>query len=436
MDILKTGIDVDMRDMLGQMSQELEAEFERHVIPFWKLMRDKDRGGYYGKIGYDLKLDREADKGCILNSRILWTFSNLYLFSKKAEYRIYAKAAYDYLMEHFIDKVWGGVFWSVSFDGDPEDMTKHTYNLAFAIYALASYYDASGDREALVTAYTLFDVIEKQCRDEGGYLECFTRHFDAASNEKLSENGVMATRTMNTLLHVMEAYTELYRVDDIDIYQRRKYVREKLLPILTIFKEKVYNPDRSRLEVFFDADYNSLINLYSIGHDIEASWLLDRTVKILELEGSEYDMSEISRSLTNKVYDVAFTSNGMPAEYENGKLLETRIWWVQCEGIIGFLNEYQRQAEKTGGIHPDEDSFKYLNAALSLWNYIKKNMIDKRIGSEWYAETDAEGIPVLNKPIVDEWKCPYHNCRMYIEVMRRLGSYADNQEITEVLYAD
>jgi len=424
MEIMKSGIDIEMREKLSKMAEEMEFEFERHVIPFWKIMRDKDCGGYYGKLEQDLKLDRSAEKGCVLNSRILWTFSNLYLFSKKQEYRIYAKGAYDFLMDHFVDKVWGGLFWSVSHDGDPEDTTKHIFNMAFAIYALASYYDATGDREALVTAYTLFETIEKSCRDEGGYLEAFSRHFDNAANEKLSENGVMATRTMNTLLHLMEAYTELYRVDDIDIYNKRKYVREKLLPILEIFKDKIYNPEKKRLEVFFDADYNSLADITSYGHDIEAAWLFDRTVKILDVKRTDYDLSSISRELTENIFENVFKGHGLPAESVGEDVNTTRIWWVQCEGIIGFLNGFSKSGE-----------LKYLDAVVSLWDYIKNTMVDKRPGSEWYAEINEDDIPVLNKPIVDEWKCPYHNVRMYIETIKRLGSY-DDKEITEVLVMD
>ena len=424
MDIMKSGIDIEMREKLSKMAEEMEFEFERHVIPFWKLMRDKDFGGYYGKIGHDLKLDRGAEKGCILNSRILWAFSNLYLFSKKQEYRIYAKAAYDFLMEHFIDKVWGGLFWSVSHDGDPEETSKHTYNMAFAIYGLASYYDATGDREALVTAYTIFETIEKNCHDEGGYLEAFSRHFDSPAEEKISEKDKKVTYTMNTLLHLMEAYTELYRVDDIDIYNKRRYVREKLLPILEIFKTKMYNPEKKRIESFFDADYNSLYDITNYGHDLQAAWLFDRAVKILEVKRTDYDLSGISRELTENTYNNAFNEHGIPYLCEDGNVDETRAWWTQCEAVTGFLNGFSKSGD-----------LKYLDAAVSVWNYIKNTLVDKRPGSEWYSEADADEIPVLNKPIVSEWKCPYHNIRMYIETIKRLGSY-DDKEITEVLTMD
>ena len=229
---------------------EIRSEFVGHVIPFWEGLRDDKYGGYYGMLDFDLNLDKQAVKGCILNSRILWFFSNAYLCLKDESYLSYAEHAYNFMKDHCIDKDNGGIFWSMTYDGKEEDTTKHTYNQAFAIYALSSYYDAAGKKEALDLAYSLYHVIEDRCRDEEGYLEAFTKDFAPASNEKLSENGVEAGRTMNTLLHVFEAYTELYRVD------HNEEVGEKLRFIMNIFADKLYNPERGRLEVFFDKDYN------------------------------------------------------------------------------------------------------------------------------------------------------------------------------------
>ena len=264
------------------MLETMKREFEGHVIPFWKNMIDRENGGYYGLLDFDLVLDKKAKKGCILNSRILWFFSNAYMTLKDESYLEYAKQSFDFLKKAFYDYENGGVFWSVTYDGKPEEDLKHTYNLAFAIYGLASYYDAAKDEEALEIAMCIFRTIEDRCRDAEGYLEAFTRTFGTMSNEKLSENGVMATRTMNTLLHVMEAYTELYRVNSDE------EVKERLWEILDIFRNKIFNPAKERMEVFFDKDYNSLIDLHSFGHDIETAWLIDRTVEVLRAEGTKY----------------------------------------------------------------------------------------------------------------------------------------------------
>ncbi len=389
--------------ILDKLSDELKEEFFEHMIPFWQRLKDNNYGGFYGLMDQNLKLDKEAEKGCILNSRILWFFSTAYTCFRDESFLKSAKAAYDFLKEHFIDKEEGGVYWSVDYDGCPADETKHTYNQSFAIYGLAAYYEASSDREALDLAFSLMDIVESKCRDKDGYLEAFTKRFEKDSNEKLSENGVMAERTMNTLLHIMEAYTELYRVS------KNEKLRENICEILKIFREKVYNPDKERLEVFFDKDYNSLIDLHSYGHDIEAAWLIDRTVEVFGFEGTKYDMSDITKVLTRKIYEVAYDGNSVPAECEKGVVLQTRVWWVECEAIIGFLNGYQKDTEKDY----------YLDAAVSVWDYTRRNMVDKRAGSEWYNELDEENNPIPGMAIADPWKCPYHNGRMFIEVIKR-----------------
>ncbi|MCR5149218.1 MAG: AGE family epimerase/isomerase [Eubacterium sp.] len=386
------------------MLNEMKKEFDEHVIPFWKNLIDKEYGGFYGEMNFDLYLDKKAVKGCILNSRILWFFSNAFLTFKDESCLPYAKQAYEFLKNAFYDKEYGGVYWSVSYDGKPVEDMKHTYNQAFAIYGLSSYYDATKDEEALKLATEIFKLIETKCRDNDGYLEAFTRVFGDEDNDKLSENGVMATRTMNTLLHVMEAYTELYRVS------KSEEVKEKIIEILGIFRNKIFNPEKERMEVFFDADYNSLIDLHSFGHDIETAWLIDRTVEVIGAEGTENDMSDITGVLTEKIYRDCFDGNSLPAECCKGVVEETRVWWVECETVIGFLNAYQRSKDE-----------KYLKAAENTWEFIVKYIIDPREGSEWYSDVNKEGAPESRKPIVDAWTCPYHNGRMYFEVVSRLS---------------
>lgn len=409
-----------MVEKINVFKQELREEFIGHMLPFWMNLKDEENGGFYGLVDFNLNLDKKADKGCILNSRILWLFSNLYTRIEtgkwgtvevddalKSRWLEIADHAYRFLVEAFLDKEMGGVYWSVTYDGKPADTTKHTYNQAFAIYALSSYYEATGNREAFELATELFHLVEEKFRDEDGYLEAFKRNFDLESNEKLSENGVMATRTMNTLLHIMEAYTELFRVDE----DKNSEVLVSIIKALDIINEKIYDPEKGRLEVFFDKDYNSLIDLYSYGHDIEAAWLMDRTADVISKANTlkNVDVSELTDTLTRNIYDITFNPNGIPAEAENGKVLETRIWWVQCESMIGFMNGYNK----------DSSNEKYLEAVLSIWEYVKEHVIDRRPGSEWFSEVRPDNEPIETKPMADEWKCPYHNGRMFIEMMER-----------------
>ena len=261
---------------MQSLAKEVKQELTGRIIPFWEGLRDEEYGGFYGYQDFDLNVQKTYEKGCILNSRILWFFSNAYLTLKDEKLRADAEHAYRFMKQACVDREYGGVFWSVTYDGKPLDTTKHTYNQAFCIYALSSYYEASGDAEALELAKKLFTLIETTCMDEVGYLEAFTRDFKPESNEKLSENGVLADKTMNTLLHVFEAYTELYRVSG-DLK-----VKRRLLWIMDLFAEKIYNPKLHRQEVFFDKHYNSILDLHSYGHDIETAWLIDRGCKVLD----------------------------------------------------------------------------------------------------------------------------------------------------------
>lgn len=401
-------------DKLAVMRDEVKEELQKDIIPFWKNLRDDEKGGYYGWLSYDLVLDKKSEKGCILNSRITWFFSNAYTLLKDESLLEEAKHGYEFLIKHCVDKEYGGIFWSLNYDGTPLDTTKHTYNQAFCIYALASYYEASKDREALELAFNLFRLIEEKCTDEVGYLEAFTRDFKPESNEKLSENGVLADKTMNTLLHVFEAYTELYRVTGVlpEWKEETEKVRCRLAWTMDLFADKIYNPVKRRQEVFFDKDYNTILDLHSYGHDIETAWLIDRGVEVLGEEAYEEKMSPITQALTGQIYRVAFDGHSLANECDRGEVNENRIWWVQAETVVGFLNGYEKTPEHS----------EYRDAALAVWEFIKEHVVDQRSGSEWFWEVRADGTPIEGSPIVEPWKCPYHNGRMCIEVMKRITS--------------
>lgn len=385
------------------MVEEIRAHLTGCIIPFWKKLRDDSAGGYYGWMDFDLNVDQKAVKGCILNSRITWFFANAYMLLKDESLLEEARHGYEFMRDYCVDQQKGGVYWSVRYDGTPEDTTKHTYNQAFSIYALSSYYDASGDQSALRLAMELFHIIESRCMDEIGYKEAFDRDFVEIENDKLSENGVIADKTMNTLLHVFEAYTELYRVCGDEA------VKKRLEWILDTFADKVYNPRLHRQEVFFDRQMHSILDLHSYGHDIETAWLIDRGVEILGEKEYRQKLLPIILDLTDQIYRTAFDGHSLANECEKGVVDTNRIWWVQAETVVGFLNGYKLMPERK----------EYLEAAEAVWEFIRERLIDKRPGSEWFWDVTPQGEAVSGKPIVEPWKCPYHNGRMCIEVIKR-----------------
>lgn len=120
-------------------------------------------------------------------------------------------------------------------------------------------------------------------------------------------------------------------------------------------------------------------------------------------------LSPITRALTARIYERAYTGHSLLNECERGADNTSRIWWVQAEAVIGFYNGWQKEPERT----------EYLEAAEDIFGYIMEKLVDPREGSEWYWEVDENGVPASRKPIVEPWKCPYHNGRMCMELMKR-----------------
>lgn len=383
-----------------------QEHLENNLIPFWNRMKDEINGGFYGYADAKGNPDVKSAKGVILTSRILWFYSSAYQLLHKPELLEMADHAYRFLADFCFDSQYGGVYWSVNYDGTVCDDTKHTYNQAFAIYALSAYYQASNKKDALNLAYVLYRVIEEKCRDSNGYLEAFRRDFTPSSNEKLSENGVLAERTMNTILHVLEAYSELYKADTFYA------VGDSIRWILRLFENKIYDSEKKICDVFFDMNYKSLIDLESFGHDIETSWLIDRGCSVLEDKAYQKEMQPMINGLAEGAYRNAFDKrqNALNNEREGEHIDSQKIWWVQAESVVGFYNAYQKNPRKV----------EYLHTAEKIWKFIQNYVIDQNSG-EWIESIPADNLPDSNQALVHPWKCPYHNGRMCIEMIQRLS---------------
>ncbi len=384
------------------MIKEIKKELEEHIVPFWAALRDNENGGFYGYMSCGLELDKKAEKGVILHSRILWFFSKCYSVLKNEKYRELADHAFEYIKNFCIDYDNGGVYWMTDCKGAPTDTMKHTYNIAFAIYALSCYHNACKDRFAADLAYKLFADIETNTLDEYGYREAFSVDWKPVPNEALSENGLMADKTMNTVLHLIEAYTELYKID------KNEKVAERLRFLLSLMKDRIYDPERNALRVFFDTKYDVIGDIHSYGHDIEATWLTDLACDTLGDEALIKDWAERDLRISGNILDIAFEGGALNNERENSKINKKRIWWVQAESVVGFVNAYQHSGDE-----------KFLKAAGAVWEYIRDNVIDKRKGGEWFSELSFEGEPDFSKETVGPWKCPYHNGRMCLEIISR-----------------
>lgn len=382
--------------------KECKNELIEHIIPFWNSLEDKERCGFFGLMDYNLVLHKDADKGVILNSRILWFYSTAYLVVGGDKNLRLATHAYEFLKNFCLDKEFGGVYWMMDCDGKPSDTMKHTYNQAFAIYALSMYYEASKNTEALDIAFELFNTIETKTLDEFGYMEAFSREWSIIDNDALSENGLIAHKTMNTVLHLIEAYTQLYRV------KKDEKVAERLKVLLSYMKDKVFDENRNALRVFFDKEFNEIGDIHSYGHDIEATWLTDLACELLGDKNLIEEFKDINLKISGNIQRIAMDNGALNNESENGEVDKKRVWWVQAEGIVGFINAYQKSMDT-----------QFLDTAVQLWEYTKASMVDNRKGGEWYSEVEYDGTPKQSFPIVGPWKCPYHNGRMCLEIISR-----------------
>lgn len=388
------------------LREEAAYHLTHKLIPFWEGMRDADNGGYYGYKDFDLHVNPHAPKGSILNSRILWFFSRAYAALGGEQLLSHARHAYAFL-DRFWDHENGGVYWSCAWDGTPLDTMKHTYAQSFAIYGLTAYAAATGDREALARATALYELIETRMTDPPGYLEAFDRTFHPLDNAKLSDNpkllarGLVAEKTMNTMLHVLEAYTLLYETGGDE------RVGQSLRALLKCIGDRVYNRAENRLEVFFDPELHSIFDMQSYGHDIEASWLIDLAARAAldapERAGVEAWTTELAKGVLSR----AFQDGHLLNECAEGENDPTRIWWVQAETLVGMANLWQKTGDAT-----------LVTQMRQAWTFIQTKLVDPREGAEWFWCLNEKDEPE-RKPFVEPWKCPYHNGRMCLELMAR-----------------
>ena len=249
-----------------------------------------------------------------------------------------ARHAYEFLRDKCVDRENGGVYWMMNYDGTVMDSMKHTYNQAFAIYALSTYYLACKDKEALDLAFELFETVEKKCTDDVAYMEAFDRNWQLIENDALSENGLMADKTMNTVLHLIEGYTVLLEASGDE------RVKSRLKFLLDITENKIFDSENNKLLVFFDRELNVIGDIHSYGHDIEATWLIDRACEVIGDPAITAKFAEMNKAIVKNIADIAYdkASGSLLNERDKDKINTWRIWWVQAETVIGFMNAYQK----------------------------------------------------------------------------------------------
>lgn len=386
-----------------EFSQQFEAELRNDIIPFWQTKMTDPAGGFYGRMDGLGKLDTGAERGAILNARILWTFSAAHRVLGDSSCLDSARHSYEYIRNHFVDKEFGGTFWSLNADGSPKDTKKQYYAIAFMIYGLSEYFRTCGDSGALDLAVRLYGSIREHSLDHsgGGYVEAATRDWQPIADMRLSDKDRNDAKTMNTHLHILEGYTSLYRV-----WKDAALARD-LEELIRIFLDRIVQPD-GHLGLFFGMDWELHSDVISYGHDIEASWLLCEAAEVL----GKPDLTEEVRTVCRKIADASMEgyieNKGMIYEYDPATDAKDgdRHWWVQAECVVGCFNQYQLYGEK-----------RYLRAAADVWNFIGNQLLAPE---EWYWSVRADGSVNTDDDRAGFWKCPYHNSRMCLEIIERI----------------
>jgi mannobiose 2-epimerase len=394
-----------MNEKFSQLQDEMSNELE-NILDYWtRRTTDNDNRGFYGRIDGENQLIAQNPKGSILNSRILWTFSAAYRLKGDPGYLETATRAKVYLLNYFWDKESGGIFWMLDYKGVPIDSKKQIYSLAFSIYALAEFYRATKDVESLDYAIKLFHLIEKYSFDSelNGYLEAFSKDWKLLEDLRLSDKDANEKKTMNTHLHVLEAYTNLYRVWPDEL------LHKQLKNLIEVFIDKIIDNQTYSFKLFFDEQWVSKSSKISFGHDIEGSWLLYEAADVLKDKVLLSKVEKICLLMAEKVAQNGLDEDGaLIYEAEQGKIVDfDKHWWPQAEAIVGFVNTWE--------LTKDDN---YLEKALNAWEFTKKKIIDK-VNGEWYFRVNRDGIPYQEEDKVGPWKCPYHNGRMCMEIIER-----------------
>ena len=395
------------KNVLREMREAVRLELTDNILPFWMTHTpDEKRGGFHGRISNDLIVDESAAKSLVVNTRILWTFSAVYRTKPDPAILKLANRAYDFLLHRFWDLMYGGAYWLLDRDGRPIDMKKKSYGQAFLIYALAEYHLASGNPLAKEKAAQVFRLVEDFAYDRSntGYFEAYERNWKLAGDLRLSDKDLNEAKSMNTHLHMMEAYAGLYRVWKDPLLQKR------LEQLILNFRDHIIDRKEDRLICFFTETWEPRSDLVSFGHDIEASWLLCEAAGSLADPALEKEIRATALRMAEAVFIRGRDRDGSIL-YEadgTGIIDSDKHFWVEAEGVVGFLNAFQLSGDE-----------KYLEASRLCWEFIREHIVDRKSG-DWFYRTDRQGTPRMDMPKVSEWKCPYHSSRMCLEAVKRL----------------
>jgi cellobiose epimerase len=382
-------------------------QLQETVLPYWyDTAIDWDRGGYV--LCDDARKGKcvPEEKQIVTQARMVWAFSLAHRLGLSVGGRDYLKAAahgVKFLRERFLDREYGGYFWSVHLDGTPRDLRKRLYGEAFVVYALVEYYRASGDREALKEARALFQVIQERAHDSvhRGWNEHFERNWTplpAKDPQAIVE--VAGYRSANTHLHLMEAFSELF------VETRDPAVKAALEESLALNQKYFYPLDPARSAFHFQPDWKPVTDPasagLSYGHNVEFAWLMVRAEEALGRPPTwphfhqhvEHALRVGSDSVRGGIYNRGIGNE--PATDRD------KIWWVQSEMLAAL----------SYGLRNRPEDPRYREALTRLWTWIQQHQTDPKSGI-WLDTVTETGAPKASA-LAHNWKANYHDVRALV----------------------
>jgi cellobiose epimerase len=394
--------------LLDVIRDQVQSELTTHIIPYWTTnVFNPLTGKFYARIDGNNKVDALADHVCILHARILWFFSSSFRVLQNESLKPFAQSAYNFLSTTLWDETNGGVYWSVDANEQLKNTKKHAYGQAFAIYAFAEYARAFNDEQALEKAKIIFNKLENYSFDanSNSYIECFDRNWNPLNDVRLGDSDIQAARSFNTHLHILEAFTTLYRVWPDNLLKKR------LNGLIDLHLNKIWSDELNHFNGFFNEDWQAISTAYSYGHDIEASWLLTEAAKVTSDVMRMAKTNSLAVLIASKTLEEGLDKQfgGIFNSGQFGKVLDSdKHWWAQAEAIVGLVNEYQ--------ISGNTENLEY---AVDIWKFINEFILDAMNG-EWFWKVDFKGNPSFIEDKIGPWKCPYHTGRLCLEMMERV----------------
>ena len=420
---LKAMADVSKHQMNSKgeyekLAAEMENTLQRDVLGVWfPRSVDKQNGGFLSNFSRDWKPAATDGKFSVFQGRMVWVAAQV------MEHRPELKTQFEPILAHgftfLSDVLWdqtdGGFFWGLDENGKVSERYtdgKHLYGMSFGLYGATAAYQATKDKRALTLAQKAFQWMDQHAHDStnGGYSEWLTRK-GAVVQRRSGDAGVpvagfpIGYKSMNTHIHLLESFTQLYEVWPDETLRRR------LEELLKIVRDRIC-VEPGVMNLYFTPDWRPIPDHDSYGHDVETAYLILEAEAALS-HGTTQKTEAIARALVDHALGYGWDKqNG--GFYRDGTTFgvaedKRKEWWVQFEGLNALLLMHEKYGRDDG---------RYYEAFKQQWSFIKEHQVDKEFGGIFDTVEENGSVTDYTKSRI--WKECYHETRALLNAIERL----------------